>query len=30
MKQDSNTLPVILCVDFEPYSRQISPGGGED
>ena len=30
MKQVPNTLPVILCVDVEPYNRQINPGGGED
>src|SRR5215204_3674691 len=29
MKPDSNTLPVIICVDFEPYNRQISPDGGK-
>ncbi|HWS90488.1 MAG TPA: hypothetical protein VN282_26195 [Pyrinomonadaceae bacterium] len=30
MKQDSNTITVIVCVDFEPYNRQISPDGCEE
>jgi hypothetical protein len=30
MKQDLNAIPVILCVDFEPYNRQIRPDEGEN